>query len=64
MSFCHETPCIVLFNSQSLREAPFYWKWLLIGIVNVKGLEKSLHLTSRWTHPLPAPPTPPLIRVV
>ena len=52
---------VFLSNTQSLRvflDAPFYWKLLIIGIVNAQGIRKNvLVLQVSWI--TPAPPTIP-----
>ena len=51
------------WNTQSLRvfpEAPFYWKLLIIGKVNVKRIGKNVPaLQAGW--PSPVPPMPPIM---
>ena len=53
-------------NTQSLKispEAPFNWKLLKFGIVSAKGIRKYLPVLQVGGS-APAPPTPPVFRVV
>ena len=53
-------------NSQSLKvspEAPFNWKLLIFGIVSAKRIRKILPVL-QVCGSTPAPPTPPVFRVV
>ena len=56
----------IVISSQSFRdssEAPFNWKLLLIGVDTAKGIFLKFP-NLQVGEPAPAPPTPPVIRVV